>query len=105
MRLTLCLSDALPGVSEGAGGDRMTGSSAWLARWDVELRPGRARMDRAPTPRERERWHARWLVAPGWTAAKVAELLERAAPPIGHWLDAGGREGPAARALEQAGGP
>ena len=33
----------------------------------------RERMYRAPTPRERERWHALWLLAQGWSATKVAE--------------------------------
>ena len=31
----------------------------------------------APTPRERERWHAIWLLAQGWTASAIAEALER----------------------------
>ena len=40
----------------------------------------------APTARERERWHAVWLVARGWSAARVAEALERDAHTIGEWL-------------------
>jgi hypothetical protein len=41
-------------------------------------------MYRAPTPRERERWHALWLLALGWSAAKVAEVLDRDAHTIGN---------------------
>ena len=43
----------------------------------------RRRMYRAPTPRERERWHTVWLLAQGWTAAAVAQVLERNA--LAHW--------------------
>ena len=42
----------------------------------------RRRMYRAPTPQERERWHAPWLLAQGWTAAAVAQALERDAHTI-----------------------
>ncbi len=76
-----------------------------LARWEVDARQVRERMDRAPTPRERERWHARWLLAQGWSANKVAELLERDAHTIGAWLAAFAQDGPAALAFEQTGGP
>src|SRR5215217_3820747 len=58
-----------------------------------------------PTPRERERWHALWLLAQGWPASKVAEVLERDAHTIGGWLAAFERDGPAALAFEQTGGP
>jgi len=75
-----------------------------LARWGLDARQVRDRMDRAPTPRERERWHARWLLAQGWSANKVAELLERDAHTIGGWLVAFDRDGPAALAFEQTGG-
>jgi hypothetical protein len=34
-----------------------------LTRWQVDEREVRQRMYRAPTPRERERWHALWLLA------------------------------------------
>ena len=44
----------------------------------------RRRMYRAPTPRERERWHAMWLLMQGWTAAAVGRALERDAHTIGH---------------------
>ena len=66
-----------------------------LTRWALDPRQVRERMYRAPTPRERERWHALWLLAQGWSANKVAELLERDAHTIGGWL----------AAFEQTGGP
>ena len=65
----------------------------------------RDRMYRAPTPRERERWHALWLLAQGWSANKVADLLERDAHTVGGWLVAFERDGPAALAFEQTGEP
>ncbi len=83
----------------------MTGSSEWLAGWGLDVRQVRERMYHARTARERERWHALWLVAQGWSAAKVAELLERDAHTIGHWLEAFHRDGPQALAFEQTGGP
>lgn len=75
-----------------------------LKRWDLDERRVRERMYRAPTPRERERWHAVWLAAQGWSAAQVAEALERDAHTIGEWLAAFGRGGPTALAFEQTGG-
>ena len=44
-------------------------------RWQVVTRQVRERMYRAPTPRERERWHALWLLGRGWSAARLAEAL------------------------------
>jgi transposase len=76
-----------------------------LTRWGLDARQVRDRMYRAPTPRERERWHALWLLAQGWPASKVAEVLERDAHTIGGWLAAVERDGPAALAFEQSGGP
>ena len=76
-----------------------------LRRWEVDLRQVRDRMYRAPTPRERERWHALWLLAQGWSATRVAEVLERDAHTIGQWLTAFAHDGPAALAFEQTGGP
>ena len=75
-----------------------------LAPWDLDVRQVRERMYRAPTPRERERWHALWLAAQGWSAAQVAEALERDPHTIGEWLDRFRRVGPAALAFEQSGG-
>ena len=82
----------------------MNDIAAMLDRWDVELRQVRERMYRAPTPRERERWHALWLLAQGWSANKVAEVLERDPHTIGSWLAAFDRDGPPALAFEQTGG-
>ena len=59
----------------------------------------------APTPRERERWHAVWLLAQGWTASAVAEALEREPHTIGRWAAAFAEGGPAALIFEQSGGP
>ncbi len=76
-----------------------------LARWKLDERQVRDRMYRAPTPRERERWHAVWLVARGWTAARVAEALERDAHTIGEWLAQFRESGPVSLTFEQTGGP
>jgi transposase len=75
-----------------------------LERWKLDVRQVREQMYRAPTPRERERWHALWLLARGWSAAHVAEALERDPHTIGEWLAAFDRGGPAALAFEQSGG-
>jgi transposase len=76
-----------------------------LGRWQLDLKSVRNRMYRAATPRERERWHAIWLLARGWSAVQVAEALERDAHTIGDWVDAFDQKGPAGLAFEQAGGP
>ena len=76
----------------------------WLERWQLDVRAVRERLYRAPTPRERERWHAPWLLARGWSAAQVAEALERDPHTIGEWLAAFGRSGPAGLICEQTGG-
>ena len=67
----------------------MTDIASMLERWAVELREVRERMYRALTPRERERWHALWLLGRGWSANQVAAF---------------DRDGPAALAFEQTGG-
>ncbi len=77
---------------------------AVLGRWGIEVRQIREHMYRAPTPRERERWHALWLLAQGWPANKVAEVLERDPHTIGSWLAAFDQDGPAALAFEHTGG-
>ncbi len=61
----------------------MANMASVLTRWELDALQVRDRMYRAPTPRERERWHALWLLAQGWSANKVAELLERDAHTIG----------------------
>ena len=80
-------------------------AASLLARWGLDLRQVRERVYGAPTPRERERWHALWLLGQGWPAARVAAVLGRDPHTIGEWLDAFGRAGPAALAFEQTGGP
>ena len=59
-----------------------------LERWQLDVGDVRERMYRAPTPRERERWHARWLLVQGWTALAVAQALEREPHTIGAWVAA-----------------
>ena len=61
-------------------------------------------MYRAPTPRERERWHAVWLLAQGWTAAAVAQALERDAHTVGQLARAFAEGGPKALVFEKSGG-
>jgi len=73
-------------------------------RWQLDMKAVRERMYRAPTPRERERWHALWLLARGWTAVQVADALERDAHAIGDWVDSFRQKGPAGLAFEQTGG-
>ncbi len=75
-----------------------------LERWRLDVGEVRERMYRAATPRERERWHALWLLARGWTASAVAEALEREPHTIGAWVAAFNDNGPAALSFEQSGG-
>jgi transposase len=83
----------------------MSEMAAALERWQMDMAGVRRRMYRSPTPRERERWHALWLLGQGWPAAKVAEMLERDVHTIGEWLIAFVEGGPEAVAFEQTGGP
>lgn len=76
-----------------------------LARWHLDVAGVRERIYRAGTPRERERWHGLWLLARGWSAARVAEALGRDPHTVGAWLRACERGGPPAVAFEQTGGP
>ena len=75
-----------------------------LGHWQLDVKAVRERMYGAPTPRERERWHAVWLLTQGWSATQVAEALERDAHTIGAWVEEFGRQGPAGLAFEQSGG-
>ncbi len=43
-------------------------------------------MYRAPTPREREQWHALWLLVQGWSASAVAGALGRDSHTIARTL-------------------
>ena len=75
-----------------------------LGRWQLDVKTVREHMYRAPTPREREHWHAIWLLARGWSAAQVAEALERDAHTIGAWEADFRQSGAAGLAFEQSGG-
>jgi anti-sigma-K factor RskA len=78
--------------------------SAALARWELDLPAVRRLVYRAPTPRERERWHALWLLGRGWPAAEVAAALERDPHTVGDWRARFCRDGPASVAFEPTGG-
>lgn len=75
-----------------------------LKDWQLDVKAVRERMYKAPTPRERERWHAIWLLARGWSANQVAEALERDAHTIGDWVEDLRQNGPKGLAFEQSGG-
>jgi transposase len=75
-----------------------------LGCWHLDVKAVRERMYNAPTPRERERWHAVWLLARGWSAAQVAGALERDAHTIGDWVEEFRQKGPAGLVFEQTGG-
>ena len=75
-----------------------------LKRWKLDRGAVRDRVYRAPTPRERERWHALWLLAEGWSAAQVADALERDPHTIGEWWATFRQAGPAGLQFEHTGG-
>ena len=66
-----------------------------LERWHLSLDQVRQRLYRAAGPRERERWHALWLLAQGWTQDRVATALNRDPQTLGAWLEAFRQRGPA----------
>ena len=82
----------------------MDGITALLKEWQLDEDGVRERMYRAPTPRERERWHALWLSARGWSASQVADALKRDPHTIGEWLASFRQAGPTGLTFEQAGG-
>ena len=82
----------------------MRGIRPDLEGWQLDLAGVRSRMYLAPTPRERERWHALWLLCRGLTASATAQALGRDAHTIGRWAAAFGEGGPAALIFEQTGG-
>ena len=73
-----------------------------LEQWEMDAKALRRRMILAPTPGERERWYAVWLLAQGWTAAATAEGAG-AGPtqhrPVGVGLRRGRACGPDIRAV------
>jgi anti-sigma-K factor RskA len=75
-----------------------------LGRWQLDASVVRERLYRAPTPRERERWHALWLALQGWSSAQVAVALGRDPHTVGNWLADFRRDGPAALAFAHTGG-
>ena len=75
-----------------------------LGHWHLDSKAVRERIYSAATPRERERWHAVWLLAHGWSASQVAEALERDAHTIGEWAEEFRQQGPTGLAFEQSGG-
>ena len=83
----------------------MNDAQVMLGRWQLDVNDVRERMYRAPTPRERERWHAVWLIAHGWSVTQVAAALVRDTRTIGDWLEDLRQRGPAALVFEQSGGP
>jgi anti-sigma-K factor RskA len=75
-----------------------------LRQWQVDAATVREQMYRAPTPRERERWHAVWLTLQGWSGARVATALGRDPHTVGDWLAAVRRDGPGVLAFVHTGG-
>jgi len=76
-----------------------------LAQWELGAKDVQRRMILAPTPRDRERGHALWPLARGWTAAATAEMLDRDPHAIGRWAAAFGEGGPRLSLIfEQTGG-
>ena len=82
----------------------MNGVTALLNQWQLDEHGVRERMYHASSPRERERWHALWLLARGWSAAQVAEVLERDPHTIGDWFTKFRQAGPTGLTFEQTGG-
>ena len=76
-----------------------------LQHWQVDTEAVREQMYRAPTPRERERWHAVWLALRGWPIARVAAALGRDPHTVGGWLAAVRRRGSPALTFVHSGGP
>ena len=62
----------------------------FLEQWEMGVKDVHRRLILAPTPRERERWHAVWLLVHGWTASATAEALGRDPHTIGRWASAFG---------------
>ena len=75
-----------------------------LGRWQLDVKQVRERVYRSSTPRERERWHALWLLARGWSEVEVAEALGRDVRTIAEWRAGFEQQGPAGMSFEQSGG-
>lgn len=61
----------------------MSDIQAVLVQWQLDVTQVREQVYRAPTSRERERWHAIWLLARGWSLEQVGKAPERDKRP---WL-------------------
>jgi len=94
----------LPGIPRLCEALLMNDVVVMLGHWQLDVNQVRERVYRAPTPRERERWHALWLLARGWTAEQVAEALGRDVRTIADWEADFQQRGPAGVAFEQSGG-
>ena len=75
-----------------------------LEKWQLNVGDVREQMYRAPTPRERERWHGLWLLVQRWSVTQVAEALERDSHTIGDWLSGFRRAGAQGLVFEPTGG-
>ena len=88
----------------GAVEDGMKDMAGLLEKWQLDVDDVREQIYRAPTPRERERWHGLWLLGQGWSVTKVAEALERDSHTIGDWLSGFRRAGAQGLVFEPTGG-
>jgi transposase len=75
-----------------------------LTKWQLDAQAVRRLVYTAENARERERWHAVWLITQGWTAAQVAKALERDAHTIGEWMENLSEQGAEGLMFEQSGG-
>ena len=75
-----------------------------LGRWQLDVKQVREQVYRAATARERERWHAVWLLARGWSPEQVSEALGRDMRTIIEWRTDFEQQGPAGMSFEQSGG-
>lgn len=80
-------------------------ATALLTDWGLDLGQVRQRLYDAPHPRERERWHALWLLGQGWTQVQIAAALGHDAHPIGDWIEAFRHQGPDGLQFTAHGGP
>ena len=77
----------------------------FLEQWEMNARNLHRPVILAPMLRERERWHALWLLDQGWTASAKVESLGWDPHTIGRWAAALGEGGPTALMFEQTGVP
>ena len=75
-----------------------------LTKWQLDTQAVRRLVYTAENARERERWHAVWLMTQGWTAAQVAKALERDAHTIGEWMENLSERGAEGLMFEKSGG-